>query len=67
MCYLINMNYFQVISLGTDSGPKGITISLYTDNNKQNPIKSMLTAEGGIFYFTPIQPGKYILIVHHSK
>ncbi|KAG5329392.1 NOMO3 protein, partial [Acromyrmex charruanus] len=57
----------RVISLGTDSGPKGITISLYTDSNKQNPIKSMLTAEGGIFYFTPIQPGKYILIVHHSK
>ncbi|KYQ48115.1 Nodal modulator 3 [Trachymyrmex zeteki] len=57
----------RVISLGTDSGPKGITISLYTDSNKQDPIKSMLTAEGGIFYFTPIQPGKYILVVHHSK
>ncbi|KYM94379.1 PREDICTED: nodal modulator 3 [Cyphomyrmex costatus] len=57
----------RVISLGTDSGPKGVTVSLYTDNNKQDPIKSMLTAEGGIFYFTPIQPGKYILVAHHFK
>ncbi|KAL6255181.1 hypothetical protein P5V15_013514 [Pogonomyrmex californicus] len=57
----------KVISLGTDSGPKGITISLYTNDNKQDPIKSMTTAEGGIFYFTPIQPGKYILVADHSK
>lgn len=56
-----------MISLGTDSGPKGITVSLYADTNKQVPIKSTLTAEGGIFYFTPIQPGKYILVASHSK
>lgn len=54
-------------SLGTDSGPKGVTISLYADSAKQVPIKSTLTAEGGTFYFTPIQPGKYILVAHHSK
>lgn len=54
-------------SLGTDSGPKGVTISLYAENNKQVAIKSTLTAEGGIFYFTPIQPGKYLLVAHHSK
>lgn len=56
-----------MISLGTDSGPKGVTISLYADSNKQVPIKSTFTAEGGIFYFTPIQPGKYVLVAHHSK
>ncbi|TGZ54225.1 Nodal modulator 2 [Temnothorax longispinosus] len=61
----------RVISLGTDSGPKGVTIDLgYADainNNEQVAIKSTLTAEGGTFYFTPIQPGKYILAAHHSK
>ncbi|XP_072764167.1 BOS complex subunit NOMO3 isoform X2 [Anoplolepis gracilipes] len=56
----------RVISLGTDSGPKGVTISLYTDSDKHVPIRSTVTAEGGIFYFTPIQPGKYILIASHS-
>lgn len=54
-----------MISLGTDSGPKGVTISLYSDNDKHVPIKSTVTAEGGIFYFTPIQPGKYMLIASH--
>ncbi|KAL0132278.1 hypothetical protein PUN28_000219 [Cardiocondyla obscurior] len=60
----------RVISLGTDSGPKGVTVSLYSEvvfSSEQVPIKSMLTAEGGIFYFTPIQPGKYILVAQHSK
>lgn len=58
---------FQVISLGTNSGPKGVTISLYTDNNKQVPVRSTVTTEDGIFYFTPIQPGKYILEASHPK
>ncbi|EFN79110.1 nodal modulator 3 isoform X2 [Harpegnathos saltator] len=57
----------RVISLGTDSGPKGITISLYTESNKQVPVRSTVTTDGGIFYFTPIQPGKYVLVATHSK
>ncbi|XP_012218077.1 BOS complex subunit NOMO3 isoform X2 [Linepithema humile] len=57
----------HVISLGTNSGPKGVTISLYTDSNKQVPVRSTVTTEDGIFYFTPIQPGKYILVASHAK
>lgn len=55
----------RVISLGTDSGPKDVTISLYADSDKHVPVRSTVTAEGGIFYFTPIQPGKYILVASH--
>lgn len=55
-----------MISLGSDVGPKGITISLYTESNKEIPVRSTTTADGGIFHFTPIQPGKYTLIASHS-
>lgn len=53
--------------MGTDSGPKGITISLYTEINKKVPVRSTVTTDGGIFYFTPIQPGKYVLVASHPK
>lgn len=56
-----------MFSLGTDFGPKGVTISLYMDNNKQVPVRSTVTTDGGIFYFTPIQPGKYVLVASHPK
>lgn len=55
------------MSLGTYSGPKGVTISLYMDSNKQVPVRSTVTAESGIFYFTPIQPGKYTVVASHPK
>ncbi|KAG7199506.1 hypothetical protein KM043_014125 [Ampulex compressa] len=55
----------RIISLGTDSGPKGVTISLYNESNKQTSVGTTLTAEGGTFYFTPIQPGKYVLVASH--
>ncbi|XP_011332456.1 nodal modulator 3 isoform X2 [Ooceraea biroi] len=49
------------------SGPKGVTISLYVDSNKQVPISSTITTDDGVFYFTPIQPGTYILVASHPK
>ncbi|XP_015587289.1 nodal modulator 2 isoform X2 [Cephus cinctus] len=55
----------RVTSSGTDSGPKGVTISLYTESNKSTPVEVTTTAQGGTFYFTPIQPGKYILVASH--
>ncbi|OAD52229.1 Nodal modulator 1 [Eufriesea mexicana] len=55
----------RVISLGSDSGPKGVTVSLYMENNEQVSVDTTITMEGGIFYFTPIQPGQYILIASH--
>ncbi|XP_012278866.1 nodal modulator 3 isoform X2 [Orussus abietinus] len=54
-----------VISDGSNSGPQGVTISLYNENNKQTPVGTTITAPGGTFYFTPIQPGKYTLIATH--
>ncbi|XP_076247163.1 BOS complex subunit NOMO3 isoform X2 [Calliopsis andreniformis] len=55
----------KVISLGSDSGPKGITVTLYNENNKHTPVGTTLTTEGGIFSFTPIQPGEYVLVASH--
>ncbi|KAK9299267.1 hypothetical protein QLX08_007630 [Tetragonisca angustula] len=55
----------KVTSLGLDSGPKGVTVSLYKEGNEQVPVGTTVTTEGGIFYFTPIQPGQYVLVASH--
>ncbi|XP_017891823.1 nodal modulator 3 [Ceratina calcarata] len=55
----------KVTSLGADFGPKGVTISLYKEDNVQVPVDTTVTSEGGIFYFTPIQPGRYLLVASH--
>ncbi|XP_048265268.1 uncharacterized protein LOC100649850 isoform X3 [Bombus terrestris] len=55
----------RVTSLRSDSGPKGVTVSLYKESNKQVPVGTTVTVEGGIFYFTPIQPGQYVLVASH--
>ena len=55
----------KVISLGSDLGPKGITVTLYNESDKQVPVGTTVTAEGGTFYFTPIQPGQYVLVASH--
>ncbi|CAL7942843.1 unnamed protein product [Xylocopa violacea] len=55
----------KVTSLGSDSGPKGVTVSLYKENDERVLVGETITMEGGIFYFTPIQPGRYILIASH--
>lgn len=55
----------KVISLGSDFGPKGVTVTLYNEGNEQVPIGRTTTAEGGTFYFTPIQPGQYVLVASH--
>ncbi|XP_043524022.1 nodal modulator 3 isoform X2 [Frieseomelitta varia] len=55
----------KVTSLGLDSGPKGVTVSLYKESNEQVPVGTTITTEGGIFYFTPIQPGQYVLVASH--
>ncbi|XP_046603692.1 nodal modulator 2 [Neodiprion virginianus] len=57
----------KVTSHGTSSGPKGVTVSLYTDKNRESPVDTTITAHGGTFYFTPIQPGKYVLIASHPR
>ncbi|CAD1476709.1 unnamed protein product [Heterotrigona itama] len=55
----------KVTSLGLDSGPKGVMVSLYKESNEQDPVGTTFTMKGGIFYFTPIQPGQYVLVASH--
>ncbi|XP_076659789.1 uncharacterized protein LOC143363051 [Halictus rubicundus] len=55
----------RVTAVGSDVGPKGVTIALYKEGSEQVPTETTLTAEGGTFYFTPIQPGKYVLVASH--
>ena len=43
----------KVISLGSDLGPKGITVTLYNESNKQVPVGTTVTAEGGTFLLYP--------------
>lgn len=39
---------------------------MYKENNEQVPVDTTITMEDGIFYFTPIQPGQYVLIASHT-
>ncbi|XP_012258084.2 nodal modulator 3 [Athalia rosae] len=57
----------KVTSDGSHSGPKGVTVSLFTEKNSESPVDTTVTADGGTFYFTPIQPGKYILLASHPQ
>jgi hypothetical protein len=44
--------------------PKGISVLLYDQSNK-TLLRSTVTSEGGSFSFTPVQPGKYVLVSNH--
>ncbi|XP_058808695.1 BOS complex subunit NOMO1 [Phymastichus coffea] len=46
------------------TGVKGISVLLYDQSNKTR-LGSTVTSEGGSFSFTPVQPGKYILVTSH--
>ncbi|KAL7295888.1 hypothetical protein TKK_0010932 [Trichogramma kaykai] len=54
----------KVVTSKTKSGPKGISVSLYDEHNT-TLLGSTSTSENGIFSFTPVQPGKYILVASH--
>ncbi|KAH0554100.1 nodal modulator 3 [Cotesia glomerata] len=55
----------KVISQGSNDGPTGVTVSLYKSTNRDVVERVTTTSQGGIFSFTPIQPGKYILVASH--
>ncbi|XP_033218946.1 nodal modulator 2 isoform X2 [Belonocnema kinseyi] len=57
----------KVLSKGSSSGPKGVNISLYKYNQKGTPISTTITAHDGTFYFTPIQPGNYVVVASHPQ
>lgn len=54
----------KVVSSTPKAGVKGISVLLYDQNNKTR-LGSTVTSEGGSFSFTPVQPGKYILVASH--
>lgn len=56
-----------MLSKGSSAGPKGVNISLYKDSQKGIPISTTITAHDGTFYFTPIQPGNYVVVVSHPQ
>lgn len=62
------LEILQVMSKGSNSGPKGVTISLYKETKKgSSPVSSTITSQDGSFYFTPIQPGNYIVNASHPQ
>lgn len=57
----------KIFSKRSNLGPKGVNISLYKESQKGTPISSTVSAHDGSFYFTPIQPGNYVLVASHPQ
>lgn len=53
------------MSKSSNSGPKGVTVTLYSESDRNSALKTTTTETDGTFYFTPIRPGKYVLIASH--
>ncbi|KAG0714078.1 Nodal modulator 1 [Chionoecetes opilio] len=52
----------KVVSLGSTSGPKGVTVSLYRGDAL---IQTTQTAAEGSYVFTPLSSGKYTVVASH--
>ncbi|XP_014218232.1 nodal modulator 1 [Copidosoma floridanum] len=50
----------------TASQLKGISVSLHDQHNKSR-LGLAVTSDDGVFSFTPIQPGKYVLVASHPS
>jgi hypothetical protein len=60
------MKDFQVVSSGSQVGPKGVKVVLFPDGKQElSPIQDTLTSENGDFHFTPVRPGKYLVKASH--
>ncbi|KZC07453.1 Nodal modulator 3 [Dufourea novaeangliae] len=57
----------RVSGLGSHIGPKDVSVALYNEGSEKVPVGTTTTAEGGTFYFTPVQPGNYILVASHPR
>ncbi|XP_021915728.1 nodal modulator 1 isoform X3 [Zootermopsis nevadensis] len=56
----------KVISAGSQDGPKGVKVTLFSDNHQESlPIQDTLTSENGDFHFTPVLPRKYLVKASH--
>ncbi|OXU24420.1 hypothetical protein TSAR_002763 [Trichomalopsis sarcophagae] len=56
----------KVVAAKNVAGPKGVSVLLYDQNNK-TLLGSTVTTNGGAFSFTPVQPGKYVLVASHPS
>lgn len=60
------IKYFQVVSSGSQVGPKGVKVTLFPDGQQElSPMQDTLTSENGDFHFTPVLPGKYFVKASH--
>jgi hypothetical protein len=64
----LEIKCFQVVSSGSEVGPKGVKIALSSDGHPEAlSILDTLTSENGEFHFTPVLPGKYLVKASHAK
>jgi hypothetical protein len=58
---------FQVVSSGSQVGPKGVKVALFSDGHPEAvPVLDTLTSENGEFQFTPVLPGNYLVKASHA-
>jgi hypothetical protein len=64
----LEIKCFQVVSSGSQVGPKGVKVVLFSDGYPAAvPVLDTLTSENGEFHFTPVLPGKYLVKAFHAK
>jgi hypothetical protein len=65
----LEIKCFQVVSSGSQAGPKGVKVALFSDGGHPEavPILDTLTSENGEFHFTPVLPGQYLMKASHAK
>ena len=67
LLWYLEIKCFQVVSSGSQIGPKGVKVTLFSDGDPESvPILDTLTSEKGEFHFTPVLPGKYLVKASHA-
>lgn len=54
----------KVVSLGSDSGPEGVTVSLYKG---EKLIQTTQTTTDGSYVFTPLSSGEYLVVASYPS
>lgn len=63
----LEVKCFQVVSSGSQVGPKGVKVALFSDDHPEAvSVLDTLTSENGEFQFTPVLPGKYLVKASHA-
>ena len=56
----------QVVSVGHESGPTDVTLTLTKQGDKQ-PLKTTATTAGGAYTFENVLPGEYEVAASHPR